>query len=213
MSLSLTTTLFLCATSGAADVAAVRATPVIDGVITDSEWNGAAVITLDHQIRPGDNVPPSVRTEARFAFDARNLYLAITAHDDEAHAVRGPVSRRDAILDDDFVTVDFDTYDDRRRAYVFSLTRAVCNRTASTPRALRSVATSTATSIGAGMACSRRSVESARPAMSSRPPFHSRRCDLPPPPKHDGACTSNDGSLARASESRGAPSRATCHRC
>ncbi len=34
--------------------------------------------------------------------------------------IRGPVSRRDAILDDDFVTVYFDTYDDRRRAYVFS---------------------------------------------------------------------------------------------
>jgi Carbohydrate family 9 binding domain-like len=120
MSLGLTTTLFLCATSGAADVAAVRATPVIDGVITEGEWHGAAVITLDHQIRPGDNAPPSVRTEARFAFDARNLYFAITAHDDEAHAIRGPVSRRDAILDDDFVTVYFDTYDDRRRAYVFS---------------------------------------------------------------------------------------------
>jgi hypothetical protein len=51
------------------DIPRVTAPPVVDGMIGEDEWAGAAVITLDHQTEPGDNTSPSVETEVRFGYD------------------------------------------------------------------------------------------------------------------------------------------------
>lgn len=98
----------------------IQTPPVIDGVIGEGEWRQAAPLTLDYQTQPGDNVAPSERTEFRVGFDSDHLYVAMRAWDSEPDAVRGRVTRRDDIFGDDYVTVHLDTYNDRRRAYVFS---------------------------------------------------------------------------------------------
>ena len=95
------------------------APPVIDGVIGEQEWSGAVRIALDNQTLPGDNVPPSQPTTVHIAYGPEHLYVAFIATDDPAR-VRARVTRRDDILGDDFVTIYLDTYNDRRRAYVFS---------------------------------------------------------------------------------------------
>lgn len=94
--------------------------PVIDGVIGDDEWGAAAPVSLLLQTQPGDNAPPSEQTEFRVGFDRDHLYVAIRAWDSEPGSVRGRVARRDDIGADDYVTLHLDTYNDRRRAYVFS---------------------------------------------------------------------------------------------
>jgi hypothetical protein len=96
------------------------AAPSIDGVLSENEWATAARLTLDHQTQPGDNVPPSERTEVRLGYDVEHLYVAVRAWDSDATAIRARVTRRDDIAGDDYVTVHLDTYDDRRRAYVFA---------------------------------------------------------------------------------------------
>lgn len=97
---------------------AAQPAPVIDGVIGADEWNSATVVTLDHQTQPGDNTPPSQHTEVRIAYGESHLYVAFTATDDPG-SIRARVTRRDDIAGDDYVMLYLDTYDDRRRAYVF----------------------------------------------------------------------------------------------
>ena len=95
-----------------------QAPPVIDGEIGADEWTAAARIALDHQTQPGDNVAPSQTTEVRFAYGDSHLYVAFIATDDPA-GIRSRVTRRDDIAGDDYVMLYLDTYNDRRRAYVF----------------------------------------------------------------------------------------------
>jgi hypothetical protein len=90
--------------------------PVIDGRLDDEAWKQAVVFKDFYQIDPGDNIAPSVPTEALLGYDANFLYLAFRAHD-EASKVRATVAKRDAIFDDDYVRVLLDTYNDRRKAY------------------------------------------------------------------------------------------------
>ena len=98
----------------------ITSPPVIDGAIGADEWSAVAPFDLAYQTQPGDNGPPTERTEVRLAYDRDNLYVAVRAWDGEAAAIRGRVARRDDIFGDDYVTLHLDTYDDRRRAYVFS---------------------------------------------------------------------------------------------
>jgi hypothetical protein len=93
-------------------------TPVIDGIVSAAEWDGAARLTLDHQTQPGDNTAPSQPTEVMVAYGEDHLYVAFIATDDPA-GLRGRVTRRDDIAGDDYVMLYLDTYNDRRRAYVF----------------------------------------------------------------------------------------------
>jgi hypothetical protein len=92
--------------------------PIIDGVIGPDEWHAAARFTLDHQTQPGDNVPPSQPTEVRLSYSDTHLYVAFIATD-SPDGVRARVTRRDDIAGDDQVTLYLDTYNDRRRAFVF----------------------------------------------------------------------------------------------
>jgi hypothetical protein len=94
--------------------------PVIDGILSEGEWSCAARAELVYQVQPGDNSPPSERTEIHLAYDARHLYLAVAASDSDAEGVRGRITRRDDLAADDYLRLYLDTYDDRRRAYVFS---------------------------------------------------------------------------------------------
>lgn len=103
-------------------VAAQRmtASPMIDGIIGDDEWQAVSPIELAYQTQPGDNTPASERTEVRIGYDRDNLYVAVRAWDSDPAGIRGRVTRRDDILGDDYITLHLDTYNDRRRAYVFS---------------------------------------------------------------------------------------------
>jgi hypothetical protein len=93
--------------------------PVVDGVLSEGEWAGAAVVTLDQQVQPGDNAAPSESTDVYLAYDAEHLFVAFHARDSDPSAIRARVSRRDAVYADDYVALYLDTFDDRRRAYVF----------------------------------------------------------------------------------------------
>jgi hypothetical protein len=106
--------------AGALVAPLLESPPVIDGVLSEGEWSAAARAELVYQIQPGDNSPPSERTEILVAYDARHLYLAVAAADSEAGGIRGRITRRDDLAADDYLRLYLDTYDDRRRAYVFS---------------------------------------------------------------------------------------------
>jgi hypothetical protein len=90
--------------------------PAIDGRLDDEAWKGAVVLKDFYQIQPGDNLAPSKPTVVYLGYDARNLYVAYHAYDDR-DKIRATIAKRDAIFDDDYVGLFFDTFNDKRKAY------------------------------------------------------------------------------------------------
>ncbi len=89
----------------------------IDGKPDEEAWKTAAVFKDFLQTSPGDNTKPSRPTEVYLMYDERHLYVAFKCWD-ERDQVRASVARRDNVFGEDNVRVWFDTYDDRRRAYI-----------------------------------------------------------------------------------------------
>ncbi len=99
--------------------------PVIDGVLDDAVWQQAARIENFRQTQPVLNAEPSEKTVAYFAYDADNIYVAVRAYDSDPDAVIAKEMRRDGEMDgDDHVIVSFDTFADRRNAFLFSMNAA-----------------------------------------------------------------------------------------
>lgn len=74
------------------------------------------------QRTPRDGAPATQRTEVFLGYDSRNLYVVFRCFDDEPAKVRGRLTNRDQVeSDDDIVSLMLDTFDDRRRAYVFTV--------------------------------------------------------------------------------------------
>lgn len=93
--------------------------PKIDGVLSVDEWKDATKTELFQQKEPQENDKPTEKTEVYLAFDKEHLYVAFHAYDSNPSGIRSPISKRDNIGNDDFVSIWLDTYDDRRRAYAF----------------------------------------------------------------------------------------------
>lgn len=93
--------------------------PVIDGVLSEDEWKEAAQIELLYQSEPLDLASATEKTIVYLAYDKENLYLAFHCFDREPTAIRSPVSKRDDVQNDDHVAIWLDTFDDRRRSYIF----------------------------------------------------------------------------------------------
>ena len=80
-----------------------------------------AKVTGFVQRNPHDGESVSEPTEAYLGYDKKNLYVVFVCFDDP-EKVRGRMSRREDIYDDDTVEVMLDTFHDRRRAYAFQST-------------------------------------------------------------------------------------------
>lgn len=100
-------------------IARIDAPPKIDGVLSEGEWANATKSELAYQKEPQENDAPTEKTEVYLAFDKENLYVAFRAFDTNPSGIRAPISKRDSIEQDDFVSIWLDTYDDRRRTYIF----------------------------------------------------------------------------------------------
>jgi hypothetical protein len=92
--------------------------PTIDGKLDDAVWRTAAVFSEFYQIGPGDNIAPSMPTEAYIGYDAHFLYFAFHCYDDPTK-VRATVARRDNVFGEDNMRVYLDTFNDKRKAYIF----------------------------------------------------------------------------------------------
>jgi hypothetical protein len=98
--------------------------PVIDGRADDEVWRGATQITEFRQFDPTEDGAPTHRTEARIAYDARNLYVLVRAFDAHPDSILAVLQRRDAFQLSDDIIVGIDSYDDKRTGYLFRLTAA-----------------------------------------------------------------------------------------
>jgi len=107
-------------TSNSNEIVAVRTAmpPVIDGVIGEDEWKGAAMATGFIQYEPRRGEPSGVRTEAIVLFDAGHLYVGFRVWDGEP--ITAQLTQRDAdLFTDDAVAVVLDTTLDKRSGCYF----------------------------------------------------------------------------------------------
>jgi len=93
---------------------------ILDGVLLEGEWENATPIPLDYEVNPGNNSPAQKKTIAYLTYTDTHLYVGIHAFD-RPENVRANVRSRDdfnMFLQDDVVSISFDTYADGRNNYI-----------------------------------------------------------------------------------------------
>ena len=96
----------------------------VDGEFTEAAWQQAPAVTGFLQRDPTDGAPATYQTEARIAYDATSLYIAITAMDPEPAKIVGHRTRRDEGSPSDWVRVMIDSFHDKRSAFEFAVNPA-----------------------------------------------------------------------------------------
>jgi hypothetical protein len=91
----------------------------VDGVLDEAAWDRAWSMTLDYEVRPGENTPALAETEVLLFHDESRLYIGFRALDPEPSAIRAHLTDRDNAWNDDWVGVVLDTFNDERRSYLF----------------------------------------------------------------------------------------------
>ena len=102
--------------------------PVIDGKDNDEVWRQAQVITTFRQFRPVEDADPTVRTEAKLAYDDRNFYAFVRAFDPHPDSILKLLARRDIRVCCDQIKIVIDSYHDRRTGYEFAVNPAGVKR-------------------------------------------------------------------------------------
>ena len=99
-----------------------RADVSIDGRLDDAAWQEAALLTDFTQYEPVEGSAASQRTEIRVLVDADAIYFSVRASDDDPSGIRATLSERDSFTwSDDYIRFILDTFDDARRAFVFTV--------------------------------------------------------------------------------------------
>ena len=109
--------------TGAPTFAIPRATEdaAVDGNLTEQMWQSAARLTDFTQYEPSDGQPATQATEVRVFYTSRALYFGIIASRRPGANLNATVSSRDNILNDDRILIYLDTFNDRRRAFVYGV--------------------------------------------------------------------------------------------
>ena len=93
----------------------------IDGRLDEAVWREAARLDGFHQYQPVDSRPAEERTEVLVWYAPDAIHFGIIAHDRVPQAIRATVADRDNLDTDDRVTIFLDTFNDRRRAFFFTV--------------------------------------------------------------------------------------------
>ncbi|MDH4045212.1 MAG: carbohydrate binding family 9 domain-containing protein, partial [Gemmatimonadota bacterium] len=95
-------------------------TITVDGTLDESVWQRAAMLTGFSQYRPVDGRPAEDSTEILVWYTPEAIYFAVRAFEQHGD-IRATLADRDKIETDDYVQILLDTFNDRRRAYVFGV--------------------------------------------------------------------------------------------
>ena len=94
--------------------------PKIDGVIENPLWEKEALKIEDFlQYTPKEKGTPTEKTVAYVGYDKKNLYFAFRCYDSDPKKLRAAVTSRDNIIDDDWIAIFIDTFNEKRRAFTF----------------------------------------------------------------------------------------------
>ncbi len=97
--------------------------PVIDGILNDEvweevDWSGGFI-----EFEPNENTAPESQSQFKIIYDDKYLYVAFRAFDPEPDKIVKRLSRRDGFVGDR-ANILFDSYNDKRTAFMFTVTAA-----------------------------------------------------------------------------------------
>jgi hypothetical protein len=92
---------------------------VVDGRLDEAVWQRAAVLRGFSQYLPTDDRPADDSTAVLVWYSPTAICFGVRAYQDPA-GVRATLADRDRIFGDDYVEVLLDTFNDRRRAFLFA---------------------------------------------------------------------------------------------
>jgi uncharacterized protein DUF5916/cellulose/xylan binding protein with CBM9 domain len=93
----------------------------VDGRLDEPVWSSAVRLTGFSQYEPVDGRPAEQPTDVLVYYTEKALHFGIVAHVRPGTRVNATLSKRDNILNDDRVVIYLDTFNDRRRAFVFGV--------------------------------------------------------------------------------------------
>jgi hypothetical protein len=94
---------------------------VIDGKLDEPVWATATRLSGFSEYRPVDRQRASERTDVLVWYSPDALHFGIIAHDSVPGSVRATRADRDSLDREDSVRIYLDTFNDRRRAFVFGV--------------------------------------------------------------------------------------------
>jgi uncharacterized protein DUF5916/cellulose/xylan binding protein with CBM9 domain len=101
-------------------IAAVAEHLTLDGRLDEHAWTQDIVLRDLIEVSPADLGRPPARTEARFLYDDRNIYVGIRAFDPDPRAIRTALVRRDHVqADQDYIEVVLDPEGSGRTGMLF----------------------------------------------------------------------------------------------
>ncbi|MEZ5344818.1 MAG: hypothetical protein R2681_04590 [Pyrinomonadaceae bacterium] len=80
-------------TSDPVDIPKVETSPVIDGFVDEEIWKTAKKFELNFQTYPGENTPPTNKTETFLMYDDEYIYVAFKCWDIR-EKIRATVAKR-----------------------------------------------------------------------------------------------------------------------
>lgn len=100
----------------------------INGHLDEPAWAAAPKQSNFVQRFPKDGAKADLETHFSVLYDDRALYVGVWADDPQPERIRKLLTRRDVDVAADAIAVGFDSYHDRRTAYVFQLNAAGVQR-------------------------------------------------------------------------------------
>ncbi len=95
--------------------------PKIDGKLENPLWEKGAVLDTFTQFEPQEGAQPSEKTVVYLGYDKQNLYIAVRCFDSSPKAIRASLTQRDKVFGDDEIIIYLDTFNDKKRAFVFQV--------------------------------------------------------------------------------------------
>ena len=99
----------------------IDTTVTVDGVLDEPVWRRAARLVGFSQYQPVDSRPAEEPTEVLVWYSPTAIHFGIRAREVHGDVVHATHADRDNISADDYVQILLDTYNDRRRAFLFGV--------------------------------------------------------------------------------------------
>ncbi len=96
----------------------------VDGILNESEWAKAPAGSGFIQQEPEEGAPSTEKTTIRVVYNDNSIFIGIRAFDSSPDRIKGLLTRRDEDSPSDWISLAFDSYNDKRTAFEFSVNPA-----------------------------------------------------------------------------------------
>ncbi|MGB4973433.1 MAG: carbohydrate binding family 9 domain-containing protein, partial [Cyclobacteriaceae bacterium] len=93
----------------------------LDGALNEVDWQTGSVATGFFMNNPVDSIAPQYQTEFRMTFDEDNLYIGLTAFDDDKTVLIQSLRRDFEFSKNDNMGIYVDTYNDKTNGFFFNV--------------------------------------------------------------------------------------------